>query len=153
MRNWKIFCLVGLLIGLVFLSLIPTPPSKGQTGTLADIITAGVIQVGSDVAYPPFEDIDLDTGDVVGFDVDIMEELAAYISAEYDTTITVEFVASDWDPIIPNLQAEQFDVIMSAMTITSERELEVDFTRWYYQSAMGILVTTNNPKDIDHTDD
>ncbi len=155
LRKWQTISLVILLIGSISLSLAPATPSKGAdpTGTLADILAAGKIQVGSDVAYPPFEDIDLGTGDVVGFDVDIMEELAAYISAEYDTNITVEFVASDWDPIIPNLVAEQFDVIMSAMTITTAREELVDFTRWYYQSAMGILVTTANPENILNTDD
>ncbi|MFQ5981549.1 MAG: transporter substrate-binding domain-containing protein [Candidatus Heimdallarchaeota archaeon] len=155
LRKWKALGMLLFLTAVVFLNVSPTPAS-GQpdpTGTLADIIDRGYIKVGSDIAYPPFEDLNLDTDVAEGFDIDIMHVLAEGMGNAYQTDIAVEFVSSEWDPIIPNLQDKQFDVIMSAMTITSAREAEVDFTRWYYQSAMGVLAEAGNPLGITTTAD
>jgi branched-chain amino acid transport system substrate-binding protein len=54
--------------------------------------------------------------------------------------VSADFVTSDWDPIIPNLNdGEMCDAILSAMTKTDERELVVDFTRGYYTSSQGVI--------------
>ena len=55
--------------------------------------------------------------------------------------VNAEFVTSDWDPIIPNLNAAtgMCDAILSSMTITDAREEVVDFTRAYYTSAQGVI--------------
>ena len=54
--------------------------------------------------------------------------------------VAAVFVTSDWDPIIPNLNAgEMCDAILSAMTKTDEREVVVDFTRGYYTSSQGVI--------------
>jgi len=112
------------------------------TGTLATIIEHNSLKVGMDPTYPPFEEINAVTDEYEGFDVD----LAQIIADEINVTLTI--VTSDWTPIIPNLQASQFDMIISAMTITDARELEVDFSRWYYQSYQAILVPVANPHNI-----
>jgi polar amino acid transport system substrate-binding protein len=157
LRKWKATGVLLLVLAFAILSLssisVRASTVQGPTGTLDDIIQAGKITVGSDIAYPPFEDYNLNTGEPEGFDVDIMDALAEFLTEEYDTTIVAEFVASDWDPIIPNLQQGQFDVICSAMTITTAREAEVDFTRFYYQSAMGALVAAGNPEDLNSAED
>jgi PGF-CTERM protein len=149
LRKWKALGIMLFLTAVLFLN-VSSSPAEGQdpTGTLADIIDRGYVKVGSDIAYPPFEDYNLDTGVAEGFDIDMWHVIADGIGEAYDTDIAVQFIASDWDPIIPNLLDEQFDTIASAMTITAERDETVDFTRWYYQSAMGVLVPTANPKGI-----
>ena len=43
-------------------------------------------------------------------------------------------VESEWDSIIPGLQAKKFDVIVSSMSITPERARVVDFTKRYYKT-------------------
>jgi branched-chain amino acid transport system substrate-binding protein len=54
--------------------------------------------------------------------------------------VNADFVTSDWDPIIPNLNdGEMCDAILSAMTKTDEREIVVDFTRGYYTSSQGVI--------------
>jgi branched-chain amino acid transport system substrate-binding protein len=54
--------------------------------------------------------------------------------------VSVVWVESAWDPIIPNLNAgEMCDVIISAMTKTDERDQVVDFTRAYYTSSQGVI--------------
>ena len=54
--------------------------------------------------------------------------------------VSVNFVESAWDPIIPNLNAgDMCDAILSAMTKTDERDQVVDFTRAYYTSSQGVI--------------
>ena len=157
LRKWKAIGIMACLAAMVFLTISsnsPTPTVGAEaTGTLAEILDRGYIKVGSDICYPPFEDYNPETGVAEGFDIDIMHVLANYISQQHNKSISVQFINSAWDPIIPNLQQEQFDVICSAMTITSDRELEVDFTRWYYKSSQGILVLKGNPDNITSTAD
>ena len=63
------------------------------------------------------------------------------------------FVTSDWDPIIPNLNAgEMCDAILSAMTKTDEREVVVDFTRGYYTSSQGVIGATGSAMISDALD-
>ncbi len=63
------------------------------------------------------------------------------------------FVTSDWDPIIPNLNAgEMCDAILSAMTKTDAREVVVDFTRGYYTSSQGVIGATDSASIADALD-
>lgn len=158
LQKWKAIGIIAFLTAVLILGISPvsdgSPTRAVPTGTLAHILTTGEMEVGMDIAYAPFESYDLDDPNkVIGFDADIMNAIAYYISVEYETEIDVVFEHHAWTPIIPDLKADQMDVICSAMTITRDRELEVDFTRWYYQSAMGLLVTEANPKNIQDTDD
>ncbi|WP_025662004.1 ABC transporter substrate-binding protein [Rhizobium sp. IBUN] len=97
--------------------------------------------IGTDSTYPPFEYVDAG-GQFLGFDMDIARALCAEMKA--DCTI----VSSDWDGIIPALQAKKFDMIISSMSITPERSKLVDFTNKYYNTPPAIAV----PKDSTVTD-
>ena len=67
--------------------------------------------------------------------------------------VAAVFVTSDWDPIIPNLNAgEMCDAILSAMTKTDEREVVVDFTRGYYTSSQGVIGATGSAVITDALD-
>ncbi|HEY5718362.1 MAG TPA: transporter substrate-binding domain-containing protein, partial [Motiliproteus sp.] len=59
-----------------------------------------------------------------------------------------EFVAQDWDGIIPALLANKYDVIIASMFITEKRKQQVAFTQPYQKSAMTFVV----PKDSTITD-
>lgn len=151
MKHKKMFAIVLLnlyLFTLLFSNITTVNATSAKTNdALADIIARGTIKIGSDTTYPPFESINETTSKAEGFDVD----LANYIGTKMG--VDVEIITSDWDPIIPNLQKGDFDIILSAMTITEEREQEVDFTRWYYQSFQAILVPNANSKNIESVDD
>mgnify|MGYP005849041579 CR=1 FL=1 len=93
----------------------------------------GILQMGSDTTYPPFESIG-DDGKPEGFDVDIATEIAKRLGLE------LEVITTAWDGIIPGLKSDKYDMIMSAMTITPERQMEIDFSDPYIDSNQSIAV-------------
>jgi polar amino acid transport system substrate-binding protein len=95
-------------------------------------VAADKIKIGTEGAYPPFNLIDA-SGQVVGFDIDIANALCAKMGAE------CEVVTSDWDGIIPALNAKKFDMIVASMSITDERKQAVDFTVPYYTNKLQFI--------------
>ncbi|HIP23772.1 MAG TPA: transporter substrate-binding domain-containing protein, partial [Rhodobacteraceae bacterium] len=78
-------------------------------------------------AYPPFSSTEA-SGDVVGFDIDIANALAAEMGME------ATMVKTDWDGIIPALLEGKCDAIIASMSITEERKQVIDFSAKYYNS-------------------
>jgi polar amino acid transport system substrate-binding protein len=114
------------------------------TGVVAG---AEVIRVGSDMTYAPFEYIDEKTKQPTGFDIEYMQALGKVMGVE------IEFVNTAWDGIIPGLLANQYDLLISAMTITPERLQAIDFSDPYFSTGQVIVVrkgTTNikTPNDL-----
>ena len=115
--------------------------------SLQDVIDAGKIVVGIDASYPPFEQRNLVTDEIEGFDPDIMQYIAD------DIGVSIEWVDISWAVIFNNLQAGLFDCVISAITITSEREESMDFSRWYYRVSSVIMVNEDNPNGIETIED
>ena len=127
-----------LIVAMLAMSFNSHPVSGDQ---LDDIIAAGKIVIGADTTYPPFEFLN-DSQVAVGFDVDLAKEIASRLN------VTAEIKTVNWDTIIPQLKNGEFDIILSAMTITEDRAKEIDFTRPYYNSSQAIMVAAGNPKNI-----
>ncbi|AMS14804.1 MULTISPECIES: ABC transporter substrate-binding protein [Pseudomonas] len=102
----------------------------------ANAMAADKLKMGIEAAYPPFNNKDA-SGQVVGFDKDIGDALCAKMKVE------CEVVTSDWDGIIPALNAKKFDFLISSMSITDERKQAVDFTDPYYSNKLQFIA----PKD------
>ena len=90
------------------------------------------LTVGSDIPYPPFEQGK--KGSYTGFDVELMEAIGKEIGRE------PEFIDSSFETIFRDLAQGKFEAVMSAATITEEREKVVDFSLPYYLSEQAILV-------------
>ncbi|NUU34695.1 ABC transporter substrate-binding protein [Pseudomonas sp. C2B4] len=103
---------------------------------------AETLKMGIEAAYPPFNNKDA-SGNVVGFDKEIGDALCARMKVE----CTV--VTSDWDGIIPALNAKKFDFLISSMSITDERKQAVDFTDPYYSNKLQFIA----PKNVDFKTD
>ncbi|VVP94857.1 ABC transporter substrate-binding protein [Pseudomonas fluorescens] len=103
---------------------------------------AETLKMGIEAAYPPFNNKDA-SGNVVGFDKDIGDALCAKMKVE----CTV--VTSDWDGIIPALNAKKFDFLISSLSITEERKGAVDFTNPYYSNKLQFIA----PKNVDFKTD
>ncbi|HOW14071.1 basic amino acid ABC transporter substrate-binding protein [Methanosarcina sp.] len=101
--------------------------------------------VGTEAQFPPFEIVD-SSGNVVGFDVDLLNAIAE------DQGFKVEYLDQDFAGLIPALQTGNIDIIASGMTITEEREGEVDFSEPYITAGLAIAVTTDN-EEIQSVDD
>ena len=93
----------------------------------ANALAVDKYKVGIEGAYPPFNNKNA-SGEVVGFDKEIADALCAKMKAE------CEVVTSDWDGIIPALNAKKYDFIVSSLSITDERKNAVDFTDPYYSN-------------------
>jgi len=143
----RILILFLFLLPLSFLLISDTSASTIEDTSLQDVINAGKIVVGIEACYPPFEQINPVTEEIEGFDPDIMQYIAD------DIGVSIEWVDVSWSEIFSGLIAGQYDCIISAVTITDTRENEMDFSRWYYRSALAIMVNDDNPKGIEVLDD
>lgn len=120
---------------LIFAGLILPLGCGGQDAdTWPKITRSGVFRVGTDATYPPFETVDTRTGDVVGFDIDLMRA----ICARYE--LKPEFIITPFDGIVPGLTTAKYDAIISAFTITPQRARRVLFSRPYYSAGQAIAV-------------
>lgn len=103
---------------------------------------ADKLRIGTEGAYPPFNMTDA-SGKIVGFDLDIAYALCARMNAE------CEVITSDWDGIIPALNANKFDFIAASMSITEERKKTVDFTDPYYTNKLQFVGPKNSSLTIE----
>ncbi|EIK96792.1 extracellular solute-binding protein [Pseudomonas sp. M47T1] len=105
-------------------------------------VMADTLKMGIEAAYPPFNSKDA-SGNVVGFDADVGKALCAKMKVE------CEIVTSDWDGIIPALNAKKFDFLISSMSITDERKQAVDFTDPYYTNKLQFIAAKNVDFKVD----
>lgn len=94
-----------------------------------------VLKVGTTANFPPFEYFQPNTGMHTGFDIDIIKDLGA--SMGYDK---VEFVNVDFAKILDGLAEKKYDVAISGMAITPERQEVVNFTEPYIKDGLTIVV-------------
>ena len=92
--------------------------------------------VGTGATYRPFE-YETPNKELVGFDVDLMKEIAKAGGFE------VKFVNTPWDGIFAALNNGDRDIIMSGITITEKRKEVVDFARPYFLAHQLILTNKN----------
>jgi len=102
-------------------------------GSLDDIQKRGKLRVGMEPGYMPFE-LTNKKGEIIGFDVDMAKRMAKAMGVE------LELVSTAWDGIIPALLTDKFDIIMSGMTLTQERNLSINFAKPYIIIGQSVLV-------------
>lgn len=97
-----------------------------------------VLRVAVENAYQPFNFIDTETGEAVGYDYDIFEAICEDINCE------VEFIETSWDAMVAVMGGEgsfdTFDVGADGITITPERAAHVDFSDPYISSEQVLMV-------------
>ena len=117
--------------------------------TTALALTAGMaladghgktVRMGTEGAYPPYNFIN-DAGEIDGFEREVGDELCK--RAE----LTCEWVKNDWDSIIPNLVAGNYDTIIAGMSITAERDEVIDFTQDYFPPTASAYVAAADGAD------
>lgn len=105
-----------------------------------------VITVGTDTNYVPFEFLDEETGEYIGFDMDLLDAIAEEVGFEY------ELKPMDFNGIIPALQTGNLDMAIAGIAINPTREETIDFSDPYYDAGTAILVREDN-EDIKTKED
>lgn len=123
-----------------------TKPTKATVPAPNDLLTPGVLTVGSDTTYAPQEYIDTATGKAAGFDIDLISAVAQRMG------LTAQIQTAKFDSIIQSLQSKRFDVVISAVTINADRQKQVDFVP-YFSAGESLLVQKGNPKNIKSVSD
>ena len=98
----------------------------------------GVVKIGNNAEYPPFESVDA-SGKIVGFDPDIIAAIAKAAGFEF------ELINTRWDGIFVALASGEFGAVISAATITDERKQTVDFSDPYFNAGQMIAVKQGSP--------
>jgi polar amino acid transport system substrate-binding protein len=125
--------LAGIVVFMMTTTAFAADIELAKKSTLEQILRNGELRVGFEAGYMPFEMTDK-RGNFVGFDMDVAKEMAKAMKVKFTPVNTA------WDGIIPALMTDKFDIIMSGMTITQERNLKVNFADPYIIVGQTILI-------------
>jgi polar amino acid transport system substrate-binding protein len=130
---------VAVGLGLAVFCASTGVQAADQSGvSIESIRKAGVLRVGTWLQYKPEMWKDLKTGEIKGFWVDMARKMGA------DLGVKVEFIDSDWDGLIPGLQASKFDIVLAQMAITSKRALAVDFAKPWEAVGLSAVIAADS---------
>lgn len=153
-KNWRLFIALLALVGLLGAACGEDEPTEStgsgsgsevehedfeEGSTMAEIVEKGEVTIGVKYDVPPFGFEDPASGEIQGFDVDMGKYIAEHLGVE------PKFVEAISDNRIPFLQDGTVDLILSTMTMTTDREAEIDFSNPYFIANGRILV----PEDSD----
>lgn len=114
---------------------------SSDTNSLAAIQESGVIVVGTEGTYRPFSFHEDGTGDLTGYDVEVIEAVAEKLGVE------VRFEETQWDAIFAGLEAGRFAVIANQVSINETRLESYEFSEPYTVSP-GVIVVREGDTSI-----
>ena len=124
---------LGLLVGLLLLTAC-----SGRADSLETIQERGVLRIGLDPTYVPFEALAPDGG-LYGLDVDLGRELASRLGVE------ASFVLLGYDGLYDSLEIEEVDVLISALWVEPERSRDVAYSTPYVDAGLRLVVRADLP--------
>ena len=101
----------------------------------------GVLNVGMEIGYPPFEDFAEDGTTPIGYDIDFAKALSEKLG------LTVNFVNTAWDGIFQGIGVN-YDCVISAVTITDERKETMLFSESYINNYQAVVVRADSTAKI-----
>ena len=108
-------------------------------------IEEGVLMVGVEIGYPPMEYFDEDGATAIGFDIELAQALAD------DMGLELELVDTAWDGIFAGVDTDKYDVIISSVSWTEERDENYNLSKTYVANAP-VLVVPADSEIADITD-
>jgi len=105
---------------------------------LADLRASGVLRVGTEGTYSPFTYHDTSSGDLTGYDVEVVTAVAGKLG------VKPEFSEVKWDAIFAGLEAERYDIIANEVTVNDERTAKYDLSEPYSVSIPVAVVRTDD---------
>ncbi|MFM1842649.1 MAG: Gln/Arg/Lys/His-binding protein and permease protein [Cyanobacteriota bacterium] len=123
--------LLLLALGIVLVLIPPLLPVLSQE-------TGRAFVVATEPTFPPFEMTDEQTGQLTGFDIDLIQAMGDAAG------LNVQIESLPFDGIIPALQSGTIQAAISGITITGERAQSVAFSSPYFKAGLAIAVQENN---------
>ncbi|MCZ8236449.1 MAG: lysine/arginine/ornithine ABC transporter substrate-binding protein [Inhella sp.] len=99
------------------------------------------LRIGVEGAYPPFSEVDA-KGELKGFEIDLARAWCVQMKRE------CELVKTDFDGLIPALQARKIDAIVASMSITDERKKAIAFSKAYLASPAIFVAKSGTKGDV-----
>jgi len=96
----------------------------------------GVLKVATEAGFMPFEYVDAESGELMGFDMDLIRAIGEVLGLE------VQIDNISWDGLIPALLNGNYDCLIAGITITPERQGAVDFSEPYFESVLTVVANT-----------
>lgn len=121
-------------------------PVADADSSLADVQEAGVLVVGTEGTYRPFSFHEDGSGDLTGYDVEVITAVADELGVD------AQFEETQWDAIFAGLEAGRFDVIANQVSITPDREAAYTFSEPYTYSP-GVIVVRADDDSITSFED
>jgi polar amino acid transport system substrate-binding protein len=122
---------------IIFLVLVALCVNSGHSQEIIDrIMQTNTLRVGMSGMQPPYNVESVD-GDLIGYEVDLAKRLAN------DLGVGLEIVRLPFNELLPSLQANKIDIVMSGMTMTAERNAQVVFLGPYIYSGKSILTNAH----------
>ena len=105
-------------------------------GTLLPACSSGssALTVATDATWPPFEYVDTDSNEIVGFDIDVIKMIAEKADLE------IEIINVGWDPLLAGMAQGTYDMAISSITITEDRKKEMLFSDPYFPAGQIVIV-------------
>lgn len=113
--------------------------------TLSCMASAETLKMGTNAAFPPYEYYDDETGEITGIDAEVGAAIAAKLGYDF------EIEDMDFDALIPSVSSGKIDMVLAGMTVTEERQQNVDFTNSYATGVQVIIVAEDS--EITSVDD
>ncbi len=133
--------LLGAIGAFALLSPASAQAAEARVAAPSELVDSGTLSYGTAATFPPFEYRDPATGELTGFDIDMIRILAGHMGLE------PKALDIDFDGLVPALQGGRIDIINTAMYIKPEREEKVDFVP-YMVIGEAIVVPAGNPKNV-----
>ena len=99
--------------------------------TLTRVKQAGVLKIGTETAFAPFDFIK--DGDHVGLNVDLFKDIGKEMG------VKIEWIALPWEGVLPGLEAGKFDMVGGPATITKARMERYRFSTPVADASIALL--------------
>jgi polar amino acid transport system substrate-binding protein len=129
--------------GVLAASTLAACTQESGTAEGIKIVHEGHLTICTHLPYPPFQFTN-DDGDLVGFDIDLLDLLADDLGLERTNDDIVNIA---WEQVTSGavFEADRCDVGMGAMTITNERANALTISDPYFEATQAMLVRKDEP--------
>lgn len=123
--------------------------NQAHGGDLEGILESKTLVVGTNAEYAPFEYISSKTGEIAGYDIDLIYHFEDFVEEKYDIDLKVVIKDMPFDGLIGSMNSNQIDFIAAAFSKDEEREKTLLFSDIYYKAQTVLVVKEDNTSITD----